>query len=668
MARVFKNQESLPCERHIKMASEILYQELEQPSTQILEWVKQSGLEHGKSELRRVLAQQAAFQLVLSTVFEHLSKEPFLTELPFTKILRASKAQVVCPEILLEIPALQALAPRDVLGELYEQCVPQAERRTLGQFWTPQPLVELMTTWAVQAGNRILEPAVGSGRFLQAISEQLETPGITGYEISPLVLLLARVNNCLQVRPLPALELHCGDYLTTPQESQVFDAVVCNPPYTRHHHISDALKAQLSQEIQTHFGVRPSGFTSLFVYFFLRALTQLRMGGRLAFITPSELFEASYAKVFKTILQNHAVPEAIISFDSSTQVFAGVDTAGCITLATRGYRPKNTVLIELKTFPGTAIVLEAIRLQESAIFEWGIVQVVPIEKLTIEAKWSNLRQMNTLKSQSPQFSNSAKIMRGIATGANDYFCLSEDEVTQLGIPVQYLKPVITKTRAVPNLRFKQEDFEQLRAAGQKVWLFNCTQTREQLPSRVREYIEFGELLGLHRRSLLSLKNGRWYMAEQRQPPPILFTYLSRGKTRFIHNIMGAQALNVFLLAYPNLQIAQEPARVKALVAILNSSVVTEQLQLFGRSYGGDTVKLEPRELDALPILDPLGLSQTEIQNINSLFDLICDEQAEQNALNDCVRDLVHHQVPSQQPSTQANLLNLVTLAPPQLLL
>jgi adenine-specific DNA-methyltransferase len=564
---------------------------------------------------------------------------------------------------------LQALTPRDVLGELYEQCVPQAERRTLGQFWTPQPLVELMTTWAVQAGNRILEPAVGSGRFLQAISKQLETPSITGYEISPLVVLLARVNNCLQTKPLSALELHCGDYLSTPQASKVFDAVVCNPPYTRHHHISNALKAQLSQEIQTYFGVRPSGFTSLFVYFFLRALTQLRIGGRLAFITPSELFEASYAKVFKTILQNHAVPEAIISFDSSTQVFSGVDTAGCITLATRGYRPKNTVLVELKTFPGTASILQAIDLQKSAIFEWGTVQVIPVEKLTIEAKWSNLRQMNTVKSQSPPFSKSAKIMRGIATGANDYFCLSEDQITQLGIPSQYLKPVITKTRAVPNLCFTQEDFEHLRAAGQKVWLFNCIETRDRLPTQVREYIEYGEQLGLHRRSLLSLKNGRWYMAEQRQPPPILFTYLSRGKTRFIHNLKGAQALNVFLLAYPNLQIARDPRRIKALVAILNSSVVTEQLQLFGRSYGGDTVKLEPRELDALPILDPLGLSELEVQEINLLFDQICAGNSGENALNEYVRHLLLGQLPhNEAPQIQANLFNMVSLASPQLLL
>jgi adenine-specific DNA-methyltransferase len=672
VARFSKNNETLPLACQLQLASELLYQELEQPSDQILEWVKQSGLQNGKSELRRVLAQQAAFQLTLITLFEHLSNDLFLTTLPFTEILRESKARAICPEILLQIPALQNLYPRDVLGELYEQFIPQSERRTLGQFWTPQPLVELMTAWAVQAGDYILEPALGSGRFLQAITEQVKSPRVKGYEISPLVLLLARVNTCLQAKSLPTslqakslptLDLLCADYLTAKHQGQTFDAVICNPPYTRHHHITNELKAQLSQEIQNQFGVRISGFTSLFVYFFLKALTQLRIGGRLAFITPSELFEASYAKMVKTILQNHAIPEAIIGFDPSTQVFAGVDTAGCITLATRGYKPKNTVLIELKTFPGTAILLEAIRLQENTVFEWGTVQVVPVEQLIIEAKWSNFQQMKTLKSQSPPLNNSAKIMRGIATGANDYFCLTDQEVEQLKLPTQYLQPVITKTRLVPDLYFTKEHFETLRNAGHKVWLFNCTEPRDRLPSQVRKYIEYGEGLGLHQRSLLSLKNGRWYMAEQRQPPPILFTYLSRGKTRFIHNVMGAQALNVFLLAYPNAQIAQNPERIKALVAILNSSVVTEQLQLFGRSYGGDTIKLEPRELDALPILDPLCLSQTELLEINQLFDALCanaDNSTHQKALNEFVHSLQKEQVLlPKQPPIQAHLFQAI---------
>jgi hypothetical protein len=59
-------------------------------------------------------------------------------------------------------------------------------------------------------------------------------------------------------------------------------------------------------------------------------------------------------------------------------------------------------------------------------------------------------------------------------------------------------------------------------------------------------------------------------------------------------------------------------------AILNSSPIKEQLHLVGRSYGGDTVKLEPREMDKLPILDPRLLDDDEVRRVNLLFEALCE--------------------------------------------
>jgi adenine-specific DNA-methyltransferase len=663
VSRPRKMLELLPLERELNLASELLYNELEHPSPQLLEWAAQSGLNHGKTELRRVFAQQAALELALTMLLEALPHQAFNQSivLPFTSILEKTAARDIFNDVPALIKALQTALPRDVLGELYERFTPQAERRTLGQYWTPAPLVEFMTRWASAAGTRILEPALGSGRFVQALEQQLPKSYIRGYEISPLVLLLAQVNATLQGICETELDFRLENFLTAPVDGAVFDAVVCNPPYTRHHHISEEFKDRLCDQVQAEFGVRPNGFTSLFVFFFLKALMHVRPGGKLAFITPSELYEASYAKVFKMILKSQAIPEAIISFDQSTQVFTGVDTAGCITLACRSQTPVQISLIELKAFPGTDVLLEIIESKQSGVFDWGRVELVEPSALSPEAKWSNIRQMTTAQSTLPQFHTSAKIMRGVATGANDFFCLSDDEIKQFAIPPEYLQPVITKTRTAQRLRFTLEDFQVLRSQGHKVWLFSCFEPRDRLPASVLEYIERGEDLGLHERSLLKLKNGRWYMAERREPPPILFTYLSRGKTRFIHNVMGAQALNVFLLAYPNPRIARDPARVKALIAMLNSSTVMEQLQLVGRSYGGDTVKLEPRELDTLPMIDPLSLSDAQVLEINLLFDDLCvieDSNAPQKALDAVVRRLVQStDYVFEQPQIQASLFS-----------
>ena len=669
MPKTRKTLPTLPLERELSIAAELLYKELETPSASLISWAQRSGLTKGKSELRRVLAQQAALEMALVALLNyllpntdnHATVQDVVEKLPFSDLIDQSQARFLFADPLPFVQALQNALPQDVLGDLYEQMTPQAERRTLGQYWTPTPIVEFMTRWALEAGPRILEPAVGSGRFVQTLEALLPEAGgyIRGHEISPLVLLVALVNSHLTGLNGARLDLRLEDFLNSSDDEAVFDAVVCNPPYTRHHHIGNVTKMRLSDRAFKAFGVRPSGFTSLFVYFFIHALTKVRPGGRLAFITPSELYEASYSRQFKAIVGQHAMPEAIITFDKSTQIFEGVDTAGCITLAQRGVSCTHTLLIEVKAWPGANTLLQAVSDAREGVFAWGKVRRVAIDQLGPDTKWSNLRQMNDAAKDQPTLGSVAKIMRGVATGANDYFCLSDAEVSRYRIPERYLQPVITKTRTAQSLSFEFADFEALRMGGRKVWLFSCFDPLEQVPDEVREYIALGEQIGLHKRSLLSLKKKRWYMAERRSPPPILFTYLSRGSTRFIHNAMGAQALNVFLLAYPHPRIANDPERVKALIGILNSKPVTDQLHLVGRSYGGDTVKLEPREMDRLPILDPASLSQTEINQIIDCFDALRRAEGaarQQSDLDAVVRELLAtSKHPKHSPEPQMSL-------------
>ena len=633
-------EKELSTEQQLTNASKIFYGDLDVIPTNLLEWAEQSGLSRGKDELRKVLAQQAALEALLIAVLEslpvadkvHFELDGASTQL-FTDLKSYTEVQASFAGNAAAIVAeLRRALPRDVLGTLYEKLTPQAARRMLGQHWTPSPIVELMTAWAARAGTRILEPAVGSGRFVQAFErhcndsdcyDSAASPYLRAYEVSPLVLLLAQVNAALAKPAGAELDFRLEDFLKSEAKAD-FDAVICNPPYTRHHLISDEMKAFLTKRELEKFNVKMSGFTSLFVYFFVHAISHVRSGGRLAFITPSELYEASYSTSLKRILKAHAVPDAIITFDKATQVFENVDTAGCITLATRDGGVKATALVQVQEWPGTKVILEAIEAGIDQQTEWGRVMFVEVETLTPASKWSNVDQMSAQASALPPLSSVAKIMRGIATGANSYFCLSDKEVETYGIPRKFLSPVATKTRTIKNYKFNPEDFETLRREGREVWLFSHAGSLDEAPKEVSSYIERGRQLEVHERSLLKKKK-HWYAAERRDPPPILFTYLSRGRTRFIYNAAGVQALNVFLLIYPKPEIANDPSRIKALVAILNSSAVTRSLHAAGRSYGGDTVKLEPREMDKVPILDPMLLGIEELDRLTYLFDRLCEE-------------------------------------------
>ena len=580
---------------------------------------------------------------------------------------------------------LKANVQQDVIGALYSKLVPQDARRTLGQFWTPAPIAEFMTQWVVQEpDDRVLDPAFGSGVFLLAAIKRLITLGqlqiaasrqVAGVELSPLAFLMGAANVLLhypQARP----SLQLGDFMVpwrepleilrepsavyTAEALQMalpglepnvpatfpgcFDAIVCNPPYTRHHRLPEAYKATWSAQMEQQFGLRLSRFSSLFAYFFVQATRMLKPTGRMAFITPAVVFEASYSRQVKEFILRYLWLQAIITFHESLSVFEGVDTAACITLL-KGQEAspvEQVIHAEVSEWPGVDELLGAVNKGNAARYPWGTVSLITPQELQPRRKWTVIPRENN-RFDSKRFvplAQIARIVRGIATGANNFFVLSDAEVKEWGLDPCNLRPVLTKNREASGYVFGQDDFERLGREGKKRWLLYLTSP--VLPGTAEErYVRYGETLGLHTRSLVQTRS-RWYKMEQREPAPIYFTYLSRKKSRFIYNRAGVLALNVFLCIYPEPAIAQNEAALKALLAVLNALVSKEALRYVGRCYGGDTIKLEPRELDRLPVLNPVRLSETECEHFALLFDRLCattsddEEQAIRRAIDEMV--------------------------------
>jgi len=114
----------------------------------------------------------------------------------------------------------------DPLGELYQRCFDPETRKALGEFYTPQPIVEYVMD-GVDYGvgiseDRIVDPACGSGAFLiEAVDRYLEDvrrsetdpdwpgrletlctgPRVVGLDINPFAVLLARARFLLTIMP-----------------------------------------------------------------------------------------------------------------------------------------------------------------------------------------------------------------------------------------------------------------------------------------------------------------------------------------------------------------------------------------------------------------------------------------------------------------------------------
>nr|MBC8455117.1 N-6 DNA methylase [Deltaproteobacteria bacterium] len=84
----------------------------------------------------------------------------------------------------------------DLFGLAYERFFPEVFKAEHGQFFTPRPLVELMTDMAeVRPGDRVLDPTCGSGTFL--VVAQNRGAEVEGIEVDPELVALCRLNLAL---------------------------------------------------------------------------------------------------------------------------------------------------------------------------------------------------------------------------------------------------------------------------------------------------------------------------------------------------------------------------------------------------------------------------------------------------------------------------------------
>jgi hypothetical protein len=222
------------------------------------------------------------------------------------------------------------------------------------------------------------------------------------------------------------------------------------------------------------------------------------------------------------------------------------------------------------------------------------------------------RPMRASGRTSTPLSAFAKVVRGIATGANEFFFLTAKQIQKFGLDKSYFKRAIGRTRDCPSDVITREDLEKLDRAGRPTWLLNLgRETEQELPRAIRNYLKVGEQMGLPVRSLIETRKP-WYRMEVRTVPGLLFAYLGRRDCRFILNRAGALPLTGFLCVFPW---DESKTYVEKLWRALNHEDTQANLVFVGKSYGGGALKVEPRQLDVLEIpqhvLKEVGLAPVQ---------------------------------------------------------
>jgi SAM-dependent methyltransferase len=476
----------------------------------------------------------------------------------------------------------------DIIGTAYETLFTGEQRRDQGQFFTPFWAGEVMAGWLYEKPTElVLDPGCGSGGLLipAARHGKRHEAKLLGLDLDPLAISMLAAN--ARLRGMNDVVGRQTNFLLD-ELPEAPTAIICNPPYSRHHVIPTAEKLAIHDGFEKRLGVRFNGLAALHVLFLVRALEVAADGARIAFITPSDWLDVGYGKKIKEFLLARAQVDAIVLVEESHLFFDGVLTTAAITLirkTTPADEPTTVIRIggdPTRTKPQHIVDGVAGRLTLDGI---------PIEsvRLNAQAKWSRPKPQ---RRSGAKLGSVARVRRGIATGANSYFILSEAQRTKLGIPVEQLRRCITSPRVFTDTDLTGEAMDALPDDVPR-WLIDCGDEDE--PNRdtpLGRYLRRGQGRTLRiNKGYLTAKRNPWHRQEQRGDSPILFTYFNRDAPRFVRNRCGAVPLNNWLIVEP-----KQTVDADSLFRALQRKGVLAQLLEGRRIYGGGLWKLEPSEL------------------------------------------------------------------------
>ena len=474
---------------------------------------------------------------------------------------------------------------------------PEREKlREKGQFWTPSWVADAMVSYVLRdQTDHIFDPAVGPGVFFRSAllisKQQNRQVKLFGTEIDP--------DTFHQSEALGLVEsdfqfVENRDFILNPPTRR-FDAIVANPPYIRHHRLPIAYKTEFKKMAISILGKSIDGRAGVHIYFLLQALHLLRPNGRLCFIMPADTCEGLFAKdLWSWITKNYSL-DAVLTFDKDASPFPKVDTNAMVFFI-RNSAPSNEVTWAVCKKMGSAHLIEWV---QSDFHRTDFEDLNILNRSVSESIATGLSRPPR-QSHDTEFLllNFATTSRGIASGANDFFLFTSKRAQEIGIPDEFLVNAVSKTRDVKNSILTKDNINSLDQSGIPTRLLSLDgRNFETYPETVRDYISFGEKLGLSKRALLSQRNP-WYKMETREVPPILFAYLGRRNCRFILNEAKVYPLTGFLCVYPKHKL---PEDIWKLFLILNDPNTIENLHLVGKSYGSGAIKVEPRALEKLPI-------------------------------------------------------------------
>ncbi|AIN74110.1 Eco57I restriction-modification methylase domain-containing protein [Flavobacterium psychrophilum] len=484
----------------------------------------------------------------------------------------------------------------------YSKSISIEHRKKFAQFFTPFPIADAMAKWLL--GNDqlkdVLEPAFGLGVFSRAILNHKKEINIKGFEVDETIF-----NNAKQYfQDIENVNLLLQDYMYNDWKNK-YDGIICNPPYFKFH---DYDNKNILKEIETNLKCKLNGFTNLYTLFLLKSIHQLSKNGRCAYIIPSEFLNSDYGKLVKTYLIKSKTLRHIIVIDFEENVFDDALTTASIILCANDNLTDKVQFSNIQSLQDLSKIDEIITKYPNFS---ETEQTYSFTELNPDIKWKAYYQkQNSIKFKNlVPFSTYAKVVRGIATGSNEYFTFNFSKAKEFNIDEQYLLPCICSAKDAKTSFFTKQDFEELKKSDKSIFLFNALNPNDK---NINSYIQKGEEEEINKRFLTASRKP-WYSLENRKPAPIWVSVFNRSGLRFIRNEANISNLTSYHCIYPKQTSLFSEINIDLLFAYLLTDTAKQIFDDNSRQYGNGLQKFEPNDLNKGMMLD-LGLLDKQTSN------------------------------------------------------
>lgn len=238
-----------------------------------------------------------------------------------------------------------------------------ADESEHGEVFTRRWVVEMILDLAGYriendlAGQRLVEPACGSGAFLEVVVERLVRSvidhgrdladlsglerAVAAFDLLPVHVEAARARVVTVLRgvgmpaesaeTLAAMWVHQGDYLLADFEPASVDVVVGNPPYVRLEDVPSGLALLYRRRWPTM-----GGRADLFIGFIERGLRSLKPGGALGFICADRWMRNQYGRGLRELIAARFSMDVVVSMHDVDAFEDTVSAYPAITLIRAG--------------------------------------------------------------------------------------------------------------------------------------------------------------------------------------------------------------------------------------------------------------------------------------------------------------------------------------------